>query len=416
MSAAPEPSFAATEGSPAAPLAAALEWLWRPAGGKAGVGFGVAEEAESLTMRVSDGDLAGAVIFEESTAQGAEGEARFAEGMRLRGSFGLLDDEGEPWTSSSLGVHAVADDRVLTLAAPPDGWWGTLRFAWVAEAIARFAEERLELELRRLPAIGCLRLDDIPGTAEFQLENKAKDDRTQTKLARSLAKAAADNDAVLNIAVACMALGPEKEPVPLQDVWPKAIEALRAGVAKGTFEPVCHGWLGLVPEALAKGEIDFHEYEPLDADQAMERLREVVAWQRENLGEAPTFVAVDWTYGEGARYAAARLGLTSWLRPELGPLAEPAAVRETLTGTLDGIAGIDFTPLAVLAKVGVPPTVTLHGRSLDRRRETLALPTDAASLAKAMAKRDIYRLLELDGVRWLGAKQFTEAITAHGEA
>ena len=415
MSATPEPSFVAMEGSPAASLAATLEWLWRPSGAKAAVAFATAEEAEVLSKRVLAGELAGAVVFERSTAKGAEGVARFAEGMHLRGSFGLLDDEGEPWTRSSLGVHAAVDDRVLTLAVPADGGWGTLRFAWVAEAIARFAEERLEIELRRLPAIGCLRLDDIPGTAEFQLEDKAKDDRTQTKLARSLAKAAASGNAVLNIAVACQALGPEKEPVPLQEVWPKAIEALRAGVARGTFEPVCHGWLGLVPDALAKGEIDFHEYEPLDADQAMETLREVVAWQRENLGEAPTFVAVDWTYGAGTRYAAARLGLTSWLRPELGPLAEPAAVRETLVGTLDGVAGVDFTPLSALAKAGVPPTVTLHGRSLDRRRETFDLPRDAVSLARAAAKRDIYRLLELDGVRWLGAKEFTETITAHGE-
>ncbi len=411
MSADPEPAFEVNRGSPLAPLSSALEWLWRPSGGR--VGIGAVNERETLSARVERGELTGAVVFDPE-ARKARGEARFENGMRLRGSFGVLDDRGEAWARSSLGVHAAVDGNLLTIAAPAHGEWGTLRFAWVADALARFVSDRLEFKLRKLPPIGCIRIDDIPGTAEFQLDERAKGDRTQTNLARALSKAAKANDAVLNIAVACEALGDTKQPVPLQQVWPRAINALRTGVEAGALEPVCHGLLGLVPEALERGEIDFHEYEPLDERQALDTLRRVKEWQRSNLGEAPTFVAVDWTYGKGARFAAARLGLVSWLKPEPAPLAEPGAVRETLVGTLDGIAGVDFSPLETLARAGVPPTVTLHGRSLDRRRETFDLPRDAIALASALRKRDIFRMLELDGVKWLGAKEWTETVEAHG--
>lgn len=406
-------AFVVSPGSPLEPLTKALEWLWRPDPALGRVGFALEAGRSALEELIGAGELSGAIVFAEPERR-AVGEGRFADGMQLRGDFGLLPDSGETWVRSSLGTHATASERVLTLAAPADGGWGTLRLAWVAEAISRFCEERLGIGLRRLPPVGCLRLDDIPGTAEFQLEDRAKDDATQLKLAKALTRAASDAGAVLNVAVACRALGPDKEPVPLEEVWPEAVKELRAGVERGAIEPVCHGWLGLVPDALERGEVDFHEYGALEAGEAEALLRQVVRWQRLNLGAAETFVAVDWTYGTGTRLAASSMGLVSWLRPSPGPLVEPGAVRETLAGPLEGLAGVDFSPLSVLARAGVPPTVTLHGRSLDRRRESFDLPRDAPALAKAMVKRDIFRLLELDGVKWLGANAFAQTLAAHG--
>lgn len=402
----------ALPGSEAGPLARALDWLWRPRGGVLGVGTGA--EREALEGSLSAGEMNGLVILDDKVRT-IRGEALFESGMRLRGEFGLLGD-GEPWLRSSLGVHAAVRGRTLALAASADGGWGTLRFAWVVTAIARFCEERLQMKLDRIPPVGCLRIDDIPGTAEFQLEGRAKSDRVQMRLATRLAEKAAAEGAVLNIAVACRALGPDREVVPLEEVWPRATAALKKGVARGALEPVCHGWLGLVPAALERGEIDFHEYEPLSLQEARETLSAVSRWQEENLGPATTFVAVDWTYGEHARAAAAELGLVSWLPPEPGPLAEADAVRETLAGHLEGVAGVDLSPVTALAKAGVPPTVTLHGRSLDRRRETFRLPGDGLALARALIKRDIVRLLELDGVGWLGAGEFARRVQAHGRA
>ena len=168
------------------------------------------------------------------------------------------------------------------------------------------------------------------------------------------------------------------------------------------------------PRRSGAGEVDYHEYGHLGEEKALAVLRDVVAWQRVNLGEAPTFVAVDWTYSEGTRAAAKELGLTAWLKPAPGPLAEESAIRETLVGRLDGIARLDFSPLRRLAELGVPPTVTLHGRSLDNRRESFDLPRDALALAGAFAKRDIYRLLELEGVKWLGASEYANVIAEYG--
>lgn len=414
-------------GSDTRGLTGVLQWLWGESGeaDEARVGVGTAAEASDLQRLVSEGRLEGAVVLCAPSAGEAgdggrplQGTAKFEQG-HLRGGFWEPrprdGDHAVPALTSGLGTHAFAGQSLLWVGAPADGDWGSLRVAWVLSAIRSFLEGSLGLSVRALPPIGCLRLDDVPGTAEFQLDGKAKDDREQARFARKLAGAAARSGSVLNIATACRALddGDPSKRVSLEQVWPSAVEELRAGVAAGAMEAVCHGYLGLVPEALDRGEVDYHEYGTLSEPEARDLLTRVVAWQREQLGEAPTFVAVDWTYSEGALAAADHLGLAAWLPPAPAPPLKGHTMRESLRGPLDGIAGVDFRPLAWLAESGLPPTVTLHGRSLDNRRAAFRIPRDGVSLARAYLHRDIFRLLRLGGVEWVGASRMRAALEEH---
>ena len=415
------------EGDAVGELAGALSWLWRldgpaPEPGPGAVALTTAARAPEVERMARSGHLAGAIVI--SNVEGPEGRplgsshgtANFP-GFSLRGEFATVAAGGgwSPVVESSAGVHAVRRERVLWLSAPPDAEWGTLRAVWALEAIAGFLEE-LGMERTVLPSIGALRLDDFPGTAEFQLAGNSKSDRTQSALAARLRERARRTHSVLNVAVACRALDGSGRPTPIERIWPKAIATLAEGVEAGEVEPVCHGHLGLVPERLEEGEIDYHEFGDLGEADASALLAQITAWQRANLGEAKTFVAVDWTYSEGTRRAAKDAGLLTWDAPRLGPLWTGAGAAETLRGPLPGLAGVDLRPVRRLAELGVPPIVTLHGRSLDRRRETLDLPKDALALLRAFARRDIFRLLGLEGVRWRGALEVASAIRRHDRA
>jgi hypothetical protein len=87
------------------------------------------------------------------------------------------------------------------------------------------------------------------------------------------------------------------------------------------------------------------------------------------------------------------------------------AVSETLIGSLPGLNGVDFRPLAALARQGLPPIFAMHGLSLDDRRLSLGSPLNAGRLA---LQRDIFRLSALDGVKWIGAHAIAKALAAHG--
>ncbi|MDX6585736.1 MAG: hypothetical protein QOI31_209 [Solirubrobacterales bacterium] len=407
--------------SPARRFTEALAWLWqlswsdeaRPLGG---VGVGVAREAFALTEHVAEGRLAGAVILAGSPQAGfgpvpaskkVDGVARFP-GYSLAGEFTVLQAE-HGVLESSIGVHAAEAHGILTLGCGPDGGWGTLHLSWALEAIGNFLEATGGSRLTKLPPVGCIRLDDFPGTAEFQLDGVAKSDRKQARRAKLLREKFAANCNVLNLATSCEALL-DGERVPLETVWPQSISELRDGVAAGVVEPVCHGLLGLVPEDLADGRTNFREYAELDEETAGDVLDRVVEWQRANLGEPHSFVAVAWDYSPGTRTAAEARGLPCWERPSPGPLIEDGALTETLVGALPGLNGVDFRPVAALAEAGLPPVLTMHGLSLDDRRETMGGPLNAARL---VLERDIFRLAALAGVKWVGSSEMFSAWENH---
>ena len=414
-------------GSKARDFTGVLQWLWGESGGanEVRVGIGTAGEASELQRLVSEGRIQGAVVLcAPSAGEGGDGgrplrgTAKFENG-HLRGGFWEPRPETAgrtlPALTSGLGTHAFVGQGLLWVGAPADGDWGSLRVVWVLSVIRSFLEGSLGLSVRALPPIGCLRLDDMPGTAEFQLHGKAKSDRKQARFARRLAGAAARSGSVLNIASACRALadGDASRRVPLEQVWPRAVEELRAGVAAGAMEPVCHGYLGLVPEALDRGEVDYHEFGTLSRAEARDLLARIVAWQRQHLGETSTFVAVDWTYSDGALAAAEDVGLAAWLPPAPAPPLRGHRMRESLHGPLDGVSGVDLRPLAWLADCGLPPTVTLHGRSFDNRRAAFRIPRDSVPLVRAYLRRDIFRLLGLGGVEWVGASRMRAALEEH---
>jgi hypothetical protein len=413
--------------SPACRFTEALAWLWRlswsdDAKRLGGVGIGVVREASVLAEHVAEGRLAGAVILAGTsqprwtgsgpgpTCKRVEGVAQFPD-YALSGDFTVLEAE-HGVVKSSLGVHAFETHGILTLGCAADGGWGTLHLSWVLDAVANFLEAAGGSTLTKLPPVGCLRLDDFPGTAEFQLAGVAKSDRRQARRARALRKRFGASSNVLNIATSCEAMRDE-EHVPLQTVWPQSISELRKGVIAGVVEPVCHGFLGLVPEDLAAGRTNFREYAALDEKAAGDLLDRVLEWQRENLGEPYSFVAVAWDYSEGTRAAARARGLPCWTRPSPGPLMEGDEPKETLIGALPGLQGADFRPIAALAGLGLPPVFTLHGLSLDNRRETMGGPVNAA---RVTLNRDIFRLASLTGVRWVGAGALISALEDHARS
>ena len=139
------------------------------------VGVGTAQDAPALASLTAAGRLAGAVIL--APGEGSEGgvlparrvragTARFGD-ARVTARFTVFD-RGAAVIRSELGLHAVREGNVLMLGAGPE-LWGRLDAFWALEAIAAFLAARLERPLVLLPAIGCVRLDDAPGTAELQL-------------------------------------------------------------------------------------------------------------------------------------------------------------------------------------------------------------------------------------------------------
>jgi len=425
-------SIHARPGSSVREWASGFAWLWglgpvRDEPDATSVGFGDLEEGTALARLVSEGGLRGAIVAAGAPGPAAgpvparreaAGRARFEGGTSVLAEGVLLEDVGADVRvrcSSSLGVHAVEGGDVLVLGTDPATSWGRLDTFWAYELVLEHLERLLGPVPRRLPAIGALRLDDTPGTAQHQLEGRDRSDRRQRRRIAATARRFVAADAVLNVAVAAEALDEERRRVPIQDVWPGSIAALREAIESGGYAPVCHGLLHLDTDVLARGEVEFREFGNLSAAEARRRLEIALAWQEEHLGRRPSsFVAPAWTYGEHGVEVAEELGLITWHRARHGPLIEGDRIFETLLGALHGIDRLDYSPLRRLAAIGIPPMVAMHGALLDARLVELKRPRELPSLARLFVKRDVRRLTELSGIRWLSTDDFVAALRSHG--
>ena len=322
-------------------------------------------------------------------------------------------DGGDPAVRSRLGNHAVRDGRCLALALDPDTAWTELRGAWVIPPLASFLLEVLGRPLVTLPPVGCVRLDDTPGTAYHQVIGVAKSDVREAGRIERLRRAFRDAGACLNVAVCSRALKDDRE-VPIESVWPRATAALAAGVREGVFAPVCHGYLHLDLEELPRGVAEYREYRNLDEAEAGRRIDATVDWQEETLGRRPgTFVAPAWAYSEGALHAAAARGLTSWLPPALAPMLGDSTVLETTNNAFRSMHRLGYGHLSKLASHGLPATPVLHGGLLDQRLHQLKRDRDLATAARLFFRRDLIRLARLRGVRWIGADELVRILREH---
>jgi hypothetical protein len=419
----------AAANSPAADLASGLAWLWRlgpllGAPDARAIGVGELADAAELHSLVQTGRLAGAVVCATGAgpSTGPVPARRVASGVADLGVAGRLEadltvfDGGEPLVRSNLGAHAVVvDGRTLILGEDAKPAWTLLRGHWTLAALARFLPDVLERPLVLLPAVGCARLDDIPGTAQHQVQGDAHGDRRQSRRVRAMARAYSAAGAKLNLAVAARALAPdERTQIPLEDVWPRSIAAIAAGVSDGAFEPVGHGYLHLDTDALERGEVEWREFARLDEREAGRRIDAVVEWQQSVLGQRPaTFVAPAWGYSDGTLAAAAARGLPTWQRPKLGPLRSVTAIHETIDSAFRGLRGVGYEPFTALAQLGLPPTPVFHGGLFDLRMGQLKASRDVLSLARLAWRRDIVRLPSLRGLRWIGSGELAELLAAH---
>jgi hypothetical protein len=400
-----------------------LAWLWRlgprlDAPAATAVGVGGPDDAGELAGLLRAHRLAGAVILAPGGGPAVgplparrirSGTARFGS-LRTEGGHTLFA-EGRAVVRSSLGLHAIRDGDVLMLGAGAEQW-GSLDAFWSLEAIAGFLRERLGRPLVALPPIGCLRLDDFPGTAELQLLGGAKPDARQLRRARALVGRLEKARARLVVAVAARALREGAE-VPLDDVWPSAVAALADGVRRGVLEPACHGLLHLDPVAGRERRVDPREFARLDAAEAGRRLDLATAWLADHVGAPRSFVAPAWGYGAGALTAASARGLPTWLPPGPGPLLDGTLLRETLAIGLPGLHRLDYGPLRRLAAIGLPPTVVFHGRLLDDRLPRLRAGRDLAGAARLALRPDLLRIMRMGGIRWVGAAELVEALARH---
>lgn len=419
----------APAGSPAADAAAGLAWLWRlgpvlDAPDARAVGFGGAGEAAELHGLVRAGKLAGAVVFADGAAAAtpplparsiASGIADLGAAGGLRGDFTVLDG-GDPLVRSRLGTHAaVVDKRTLVLGADPSTAWTLLAGHWTLGALASYLPDVLERPLVLLPPVGCARLDDVPGTAQHQVQGEVAGDARQLRRVRALAHAYAAGGGTLNLAVAARALAAdERTQISLEQVWPKSIEAIATGVAQGAFEPVGHGYLHLDTEALERGEIEWREFLRLDEAEAGRRIDAVLDWQEQVLGQRPTtFVAPAWGYSEGTLAAAATRGLPTWQRPRLGPLLTPTAIHESVDSAFRGLHRLGYSAFEALAGLGLPPMPVFHGGLFDQRLSQLRASRDALTFARVAWRRDILRLPRLRGLRWVGAGELADLLAGH---
>lgn len=411
-------------GSAARPLAEALAWLWRlgpllhaPAPGC--VGFFTADEAPDADARPGAPDLAGSIILAGGPGPGANalperrrcrGRARFADGLRLSGDFTIFaTDDGE--VRSNLGVHATRAEGTLGLGFGPEDW-ATLQTAWALPVIARFLAEALERPLTLLPPLGCLRLDDFPGTAELQLRGEARGDLRQERRARELVEELGAAGARLVVAAPAQGLDGRRF-VGLERVWPRALAALRGGIEAGVIEPACHGLLHLDRRAYEEGRLKPREFASLDRETAAADLDRALTWMRRELGEPRSFIAPGWGYSEGALAAAAERELPTWLAPHAGPMLDGLRIYESLEDGLWGLSGLDYSPLARLAEVGVPPIVVFHGWLLDGRLANLRQTRDLAAGIRLSRRRDLLRIPHVGGVQWVGASELMDSLAAH---
>lgn len=416
----------AAPGSRMSRFAVAASWLWRlgevltePAGHAVGMGW--VDECEALEAEVRAGRLAGAVVFAPRPGpyvgslpprELGRGTAEFGPGEAVRGEFSLFSG-GRPVVRSSLGNHAVREDRVLGIAADPDASWGRLDSYWLYPGLVGFLTEVLDRPLTLLPPVGWIRHDDLPGDAHLQAVGTAKPDRDVARRVERMRHSFESAGERLNLAISARATRDGSE-VPLTEIWPTGTTAIARGVEAGTFETVCHGYTHVDPADPAGAEP--REYARMDAAEAGRRVDATVRWHRETFGVEPTsFVAPNWSYGTGLLQALEERPLVAWLPPAPGPLIEGNVARETLISALIGLDGLSYRPLARLAQAGVPPTIVLHGGLFDGRLAALGLPRDAATLARLYLRRDIFRIAPLDGMRWVGANELVELLRAHGE-
>jgi hypothetical protein len=420
--------------SPAAGIARGLAWIWglgplSESPDPATIGFGGAAELAELSRLVAERRLGGAIVLTAEAGPQAgllparrsvEGVAEFG-GTRVQGELAVFDSE-DVAVRSSMGVHGVERDDILILGIDPERHWGRLDAFWAYEAIAAFIEERIDRPLAKLPPIACLRLDDMPGTGAHQMLGRDSTDRRQSRRIPRLAGRLRSAGAVISMAVVAQALEGERR-VPLEQVWPESVRALRDGIDAGAFEPVCHGLLHLDPDALGRREVEVREFLNLDAEQAGEHLDRAIEWMTRHLGAPTTFCAPAWAYGPAADEEAAARGLIRWDRPRPGPLLEDGRLYESLIGELQGLYRLDYSPLVRMAAIGIPPVFAMHGALLDGRLENLGgrlrgtgSRRQLLTLARLFVRRDMIRLIGLEGLRWVGTDELVEVLTAHGRA
>ena len=85
-----------------------------------------------------------------------------------------------------------------------------------------------------------------------------------------------------------------------------------------------------------------------------------------------------------------------------GELYSPGLISETLKGGL-GISGLDYGPLPRLAALGLPPTLVLHGTMIDARTGRSASRKDLPTALRLYLRRDLSRLPAVSGLQWVGA-------------
>lgn len=415
----------APAGSPTRPLAETLAWVWRlgpvlDAPAPLAVGFGGLGDERELRSLVSARALAGSVVLAGDEAEAepaAVTRRRFADGVArlptgpVAGRHALLAGPGRPTARSRLGVHALREERHLVLGAQA-GDWGAMAGALVADQVGRFLVDVLDRPLVAMPALGCLRLDDAPGTAELQLAGAALDDAAAGRRVQAIVADVERARAVLVVAVAARALSGERF-VALDEVWPSAVGALAEAVGAGILEAACHGLTHLDEAALATGVAEPREFARLDEAEAGRRLDAAVAWMERALGPPQSFIAPAWGYSAGTLRAAAQRGLLTWMAPAPGPILRNGHLHETLHDGLPGLSGLGYGALATLARWGVPPTVVFHGRLLDDRPARLRAARQALTLARLWWRRDLARIAGLPGIRWVGASELADRLAAH---
>ena len=418
----------ATGGLPTAEFARGFAWLWKlgPLCSEPhpkAVGIGGLDEAAELHRLVAVGELSGAIVTVPPASgpvagivparRRITGVPEFEGGTRVAGEFTVFTD-GSAAVRSSLGAHAVLADGVLLLGHDPASEWGRLDSFWAYEAIASYLGGRLDRQLRKLPAMGCLRLDDTPGTALHQMQERASTDRRQARRLRRLAKRLRRNDAVLSLAVVAQALDEEGARVPMDVAYPDSIREIGEGISSGAYEPICHGLLHMDPDAFERGELQYMEFRDLDPIRAVEHLDRALEWQTNTLAAPRSFCAPAWSYGSTVDGEAAKRGLARWYRSRPGPLIEDGRIHESLIGELQGLYKFDYSPLQRLAALGIPPVVAMHGYTLDGRIQNLQANRDLISLARLMARRDVSRLMALDGIDWVASSVFIDRLEEWG--
>jgi peptidoglycan/xylan/chitin deacetylase (PgdA/CDA1 family) len=411
-------------GSEARAFAEGLGWLWRvpvrlePGGGA--VGFGVPAEAAGLRSLVRGSQLAAAAVLvgaedvddhSSPRARVVAARADLHDGS-VKGRF-VTFDEGRVLIRSRLGAHAVEQDGMVYLGAGTADW-GAASAYWVFGAVADLLRRTLTRPLVVLPPLGCVRLDDVPGTGLQQLTGRAHPDGKMARRIRTITRRYREADAQLVVAIASEAFV-DGSPAPLDAVWPDSVAALRDGVRAGVLEPACHGTLHVDVEALGDGTVEPREFRRLDQGVARSRIESASAWLTASIGEPRSFVAPAWGYSPGTLAAAAEFGLPTWRAPAPGPLLDGLQLFETTRESLAGVSRVDYRYLSALAAVGVPPTIVLHGRLLDHRRDTLELPGDAFACVRLVYRPDVFRLPTTGGLRWVGAQELVDALRAHGE-